>query len=213
MECSIVISTFGTAEWEKLAYQRAIPSAQSFGLPVIYNHGETLHEARNLGLSQATTSHIVFLDADDELGLGFFEEIDKVEGDVRVPSIVYVTGQKEHPPIMPKARGHNHICDSSCLELDNWIVIGAVARTKLLLEVGGWRDYPILEDFDMWQRCWLAGASITAAPKALYRAHYNQKGRNLSMSAVESNKVRYSILKRNMPHGDFEWLLKSPRVF
>ena len=204
MDVTIVVSTFGDEKWEKLAEERALPSARSFGVPVIYNHGETLHDTRNQGLSQVETEYVCHLDADDELDSLFFEHISKYEGDVRVPSIQYFPNK----PVMPRLFGHPHRCGGVCLLQGNWIVVGAVARTQLLKEVGGWKDYPVYEDFDLWQRCWASGAIITPVPEAVYVAHSTAAGRNRSLPPHEARKVQYKISKTNFPDTDFEWLLK-----
>jgi hypothetical protein len=49
----------------------------------------------------------------------------------------------------------------------NWLVIGCVARTDLLREVGGFRDFPVYEDWDLWLRCWLAGATFERSRRRL----------------------------------------------
>lgn len=211
MNISIVISTYGSEAWKDLALKRAIPSAEQFGVPVIYNHIESAispAEARNMGLYQAETEFIAFLDADDELEPSFLNEIEKLEGDLIVPSIRYMSNGKHYAHIMPKVGGHQHACVGDCLRFGNWIVVGAVARTELLREVGGWRPYANLEDFDLWQRCWIAGAKIVSAPAAVYRAHYSQAGRNTSMPAHEYRQIQYDISKTNIPNEDWSWLLK-----
>lgn len=207
---TVVVSTFGDPKWQILAKERAIPSAEALGVSVIYNHKKTLHKARNAGLFKVQTEFVTHLDADDELEPGFFEEIEKVKGDVIAPSIRYITPGNIHPPKMPKVVGHYHNCVGDCLRVGNWIIVGAVARTELLHRIGGWRDYSNLEDYDLWQRCWLAGASIAAAPNAIYKAHYDRaSGRNTSMAADEYRKIHYTISKTNMPSEDWSWLLQG----
>ena len=127
IDCSIVVSTFGNYKWQLQAQERALPSAKSFGLPVIYNHKETLHEARNAGLYEVKTEFVCHLDADDELAPGFFEHMSKVDGDLRPPSVNHV---HERATFMPRVVGrfgvHNHVCVADCLEEGNWLVVGTV---------------------------------------------------------------------------------------
>lgn len=195
MDVSVVVSTFGNFEWQLLAQQRALPSAYSFGVPVIYNHGTSLHEARNLGLSQVETEWVCFLDADDELEPRYFEEMELVDGDLRPPSVRYLG----YTPGMPRLPDHHHACVADCLAEGNWLVVGTVARTKLLRDVGGWRDFPVYEDFDLWQRCWLAGATVTPVPRAVYKAYSNSTGRNKSIPYAETQLIRQQICKINLP--------------
>lgn len=207
LSVSIVVSTFGDDQWKTQAEGRAIPSARSFGVPVFYNHEKTLHEARNAGLYQVETEFVCHLDADDELAPTFFEHMAKVDGDLRPPSVNHVY---EKMTFMPKVIGrsgvHQHKCVANCLEEGNWLVVGTVARTQLLKDVGGWKDWATFEDFDLWQRAWLAGATVTPVPDAVYRAYSTARGRCRNMPVQESTKVQRMICETNMPDKDFSWL-------
>lgn len=203
IDCSVVISTFGSYTWQLLAQERAIPSAKAFGLPVIYNHKETLHEARNAGLYQVETEFVCHLDADDELAPGYFEHMSRVEGDLRPPSVNHV---HERVTFMPQVVGHYHTCVAACLEYGNWLVVGTVARTELLKEVGGWKEWGTFEDFDLFQRCWIAGATITPVPKAVYRAYSTAQGRCRKMPVAESTRIQREICMTNLPEKDWSWL-------
>lgn len=207
LDVTICVSTFGDEKWKEIAQERALPNARSFGVPVIYNHVDapnSLHVARNLGLYQVKTDWVCFLDSDDELAPDFFEQIEKVDGDLRPPSVHHVY---EHVMFMPRVVGHDyHICVADCLEFGNWMVVGTVARTQLLKDIGGWKEWATFEDFDLWQRAWLAGAIITPAPKAIYKAYSTASGRCRAMPVVESTKVQRMICETNMPDKDFSWL-------
>lgn len=197
VDFSIVIATFGELKWKDQALDRAIPSAKSFNIPVYYNHEKTLHEARNAGLAQVKTEFVCHLDADDELESGFFDHISKVGGDLRPPSIRYVPSDVAE---MPKVAGHSHNCMAECLEFGNWMVVGTVARTQLLKDVGWWKDCETFEDWELWMRCWLAGAKITPVPDAVYRAYSTPQGRCRNRSQKEINRICREIQKANLPH-------------
>ncbi len=198
---SIVISTFGDSHWQTLAKERAIPNAEAFGVPVIYNHGEQIHQTRNLGLSQVETEFVCFLDADDELAPGYFEEMALVNGDLRPPSVNHVY---ENVTFMPQVVGlsgvHTHVCNGECLSDGNWMVVGTVANTQLLKAVGGWKEWDNWEDWELWLRCWVAGASITPVPEAVYRAYSTEQGRNKAPTAAENERIFHEIRKANLPH-------------
>lgn len=75
---SVVIGTFGTAEWrnrgrsvaESLKTQTVQPAS------IHHIHGNTLAEARNRGAQDAEGSWLLFLDADDSLHPRFIEHME-----------------------------------------------------------------------------------------------------------------------------------------
>jgi hypothetical protein len=194
-----VVATFGDISWIELARSRAIPSAEALGLEVVHVHGDTLHGARNLGLGMVGTEFVVHLDADDELVPGFVEAMATGTADVRAPSVQYVRNGRAKHPYVPQVPGHTHQCEAACLVDGNWLVVGSAARTELLRDVGGWRDWPMFEDFDLWQRCHLAGASMEPIHRAIYRAHARPDSRNRAPSQEVRLKVHHDIVRANMP--------------
>lgn len=197
MDVTIVVSTYGSEEWIDLAQRRAIPSAQALGVPVVHHHADTLHGTRNGALGRVSTEWVCHLDADDELTAGYFEAIASSSGDVRVPSVEYVRRGRRQRPIMPKVAGHQHACTQACLTEGNWIVVGAVARTQLIRDAGGWRDFPWSEDWDLWLRCHLHGADITPTPDAVYRAHVRPDSRNRGASRATRLEAHRAIAEAN----------------
>jgi glycosyltransferase involved in cell wall biosynthesis len=170
-EFTIVVATYGDEKWKEIAETTSLPSARSFGVPVVYRHGDTLHGARNACLDAVETEFVIYLDADDELEPGYVEHMTSASGDVRVPSVRYqVPGQPSPEARILKVAGHDHpgLCTPSCLRQGNWIIVGAGVRTQLVRDVGGWRDFGY-EDYDLWVRCYLAGADIQIVPEAVYR--------------------------------------------
>lgn len=197
MDVTVCVGTFGSAQWSFLARERAIPSAVALDVPVIHRHASTLHEARNDALSVVPTEWVCFLDADDELEPGYFDHMAQGTADLRAPSVRYVKNRHHATPRIPRVSGHKHTCTADCLEWGNWLCVGTVAPTELLHDVGGWRDYPVYEDFDLWVRCWKAGATIEAIPRAIYRAHVRPDSRNRSGSQQERNEVHRRIAVDN----------------
>lgn len=201
LNVSIVVSTFGEEKWKLEAANRALPNAYSFGVPVYYNHGITLHETRNAGLEKVETEFVCFLDADDELAPDYFEHMSQVDGDLRPPSVNHVY---DHQTFMPRVVGlkgaHQHVCRSECLTDGNWLVVGTVARTNLIKRVGGWKEWGNWEDWELWLRCWIAGATITPVPKAVYRAYSTSQGRNKAKTREENTKIYHQIRRANLPH-------------
>ena len=198
MDVTVVVATFGDERWATLAHERAIPSAEAQGVPFVWCHGPTLHEARNTGLDMVTTTFVCHLDADDELEPGFFDAMARCDADLRAPAVRYVrAGNARRAPYVPSVAGHTHGCTAECLPDGNWMVIGTVARQALLRAVGGWRDFPWSEDWDLWLRCHLAGASIVAVPDAVYRAHVRPDSRNRAPSRAARLAAHRAIYEAN----------------
>jgi glycosyltransferase involved in cell wall biosynthesis len=165
MDVTIAVATFGDESWAELARDRAIPSAEVQGVPVVHVHGDTLHGARNAALEQVTTEFVIHLDGDDELDPDYVAAMAEGHADVRAPLW------------QPRVAGHTHDCDRSCLRAGNWIVVGAAARTEIVREVG-WHDFPWSEDWATWALCAEAGASFELVPRAIYVAHVRLDSRN-----------------------------------
>lgn len=168
---SIVIATYGYREvWDRIA-DRAIASANAQTVPVevIRHHGATLARARNEGAAMARTDWLCFLDADDELPPDYIEQSLRGKGDVRVPWVVRRIGKTRRGP--RRLRPCN-------LLLRNYIVVGALTRKSLFERIGGFAEWPMLEDWELWIRAMKAGADIRECRGAVYHAHQRPGSRN-----------------------------------
>lgn len=194
---TVAVATCGSDEWVDLARRRAIPSAKALGVPVVHAHAETLSAARNNALADVDTKWVIHLDADDELEAGYVEAMAVGHAELRAPSVRYVTRTGPSPARMPQVAGHAHACVADCLPLGNWLVIGSLVLTDLARAVGGWRDWPMYEDWDLWLRCHLAGASIEAIPSAVYRAHVRRDSRNRAPDAAARLAAHRAIAAAN----------------
>lgn len=197
MDVTVLIGTYGDPGWKRFA-ERARESVP-LGVPVVHAHGASLHEARNLALACASTEWVVHLDADDELEPGYIDALLAGSADIRVPSVRYVRPDREHAPRVPRVFGHRHDCRPACLPDGNYIVVGALARADLLRRVGGWRDFAWSEDWDLWLRCHLAGASFETIPDAVYRAHVRDDSRNRAPDQAFKLAVHEQIYRANFP--------------
>jgi len=195
MAVSIAICTFGDEKWERLARERALPSAEAQDVSVMMVHGTSLAEARNEALADCDSEFLIYLDADDELEPGYVEAMLAGTGDVRAPSVRRVRDGKPRSRIyMPRVHRHRHICRGDCLNDGNWITVGAMAKTSLLCDIGGWRDIPVYEDYDLWLRCWRAGANIQPCPEAIYRYWISEGSRNNAMPIAERDEWHRWVL-------------------
>ncbi len=197
MDVTIAVATFGESSWIDLAQSRAIPSAERFGVPVVHVHGDTLHDARNDAVERVDTEWVVHLDADDELEPGFLDRLFEGSADLRAPSVRYCRPGHVAAPSVPRVAGHRHDCSAECLSDGNWLVVGTLVRAQMVRDVGGWRDFPWSEDWDLWLRCWLAGATVEAVPSAIYRAHVRRDSRNRAPDRASKLAAHQAIYEAN----------------
>jgi hypothetical protein len=197
VDVTVAVATFGADRWRHLAAERAVPSAEALGVPVVTCHADTLHDARNGALAQVDTEWVCHLDADDELEPGYFEAMARASADVRAPSVRYIRQHRARQPGMPAVAGHTHQCEAGCLVEGNWLVVGSLVRAELVRQVGGWRDFSWSEDWDLWLRCHLAGATFEPVPDAVYRAHVRPNSRNRGASRAERLAAHRAIAEAN----------------
>jgi glycosyltransferase involved in cell wall biosynthesis len=196
VDVTIVIGTFGGQEWIDLAEQRAIPSAEAQGVPVVHRHAETLAEARNSAIDACSSEFVIHLDADDVLERRYVREMARGSADVRVPAVRrYAEGKRRGGTYMPRVYGHRHKCSGDCLPDGNWVTLGACVRMELAKKVR-WAEWPIYEDFAFWLECWKAGATFEALPRAIYGYHWMPNSRNHALEDrdVWHHKIVDSIM-------------------
>lgn len=194
---TICIGTFGGNEWGRLAFERAMPSAEAQGCKVIHRHGKTLARARNDALALAGTEWVVFLDADDELADGYIEALAGGTADVRGPIAEYIGPGSRRRRWQPRVAGHQHDCSAGCLPDGNWLLIGAAVRRDMALSVGGFREFEWSEDWDLWLRCFKAGASFELIPDAIYQAHVRSDSRNRRPARATKLAAHRAIYEAN----------------
>lgn len=187
---SIVIATCGAQRWSDLAFARAFPSARAqkglLGAPpeiVIEHHPElSVSAARNAAAQSAHGDFLCFLDADDELEPGYIEAMEtayitgaitKDWAPLLVPQVRYVGVDGEGAPLVNEIASFPN---RGMWPRLNECVIGTLVRRSCFDEVGGFREWPSIEDYDLWLRCHDAGASLVYVPDAVYRAHVNPDG-------------------------------------
>lgn len=179
MKITVVIATHGDSRWEELAWSRAYPSTVGQGahqVLVMHMPEGTLALARTAAATQATGDWLCFLDADDELEDGYLSAMqDEAQGwSLLAPAVRYVwpNGSMGEAEIPSKGRWPDL----------NECVIGTLLERDMFLTVGGFRELPSLEDYDLWLRCAKVGARIVHVPEAVYRAYRHAGSRNSDQS-------------------------------
>jgi glycosyltransferase involved in cell wall biosynthesis len=192
---SVVVGTYGGQQWVQLAEQRALPSvlAQTAPCEVIHVHGPSLHEARNEGAARAGGEWLVFLDADDELDRHYvaamLDAVDAGAGErlFQPATLGVVEGVEDDAPVLLPER--------PLLEA-NYLVIGTMVAAAQFSRVGGFGDWSMFEDWDLWIRCWLEGARVQSVPGAVYRVHVMPSSRNRQLSLETYHAIRRTYTRR-----------------
>lgn len=174
MDVTIIVATFGADEWQQRAAAVAVPSAIAQAPPeLIVEHGRTLADARNTAARRARGEWLCFLDADDELEPDYLATLTAGSGDLRAPAVRYVVpGEPEPAPVTFEGRNIARM---------NPCAIGTLVRRSMLLTVGGFWPERAWEDWSLFRRCWLLGATIEHHPAAVYRATVGA-GRNSTIA-------------------------------
>jgi glycosyltransferase involved in cell wall biosynthesis len=181
---AVCVGTFGDVDrWEKTAHTWALPSVEmqhERPARMTWNHGPSLHVARNDAARPPgcldDTEWLCFLDADDELDPGYIAAMAAatkgLEGDwLLQPATLGIHAdlcEDPHPVVIPR----KNLLDG------NFMVISTLIRTEQFHRLGGFQDWPIYEDWDLWLRAWRDGAQFKAVPDAVLRVHANPRSRN-----------------------------------
>lgn len=196
MKVTVILGTFGDRSWQRLAAERAAPSAaeqQPWEVLACHLENGTLAEARNKAAAEATGDWLCFLDADDELCDGYLDAMERAwwghthqPGEVRTESGPLPTriGDLASPALLVPSVSYGgsppRIPDwGRPIEDVNCAVIGSLVSKATFDQAGGFAEWPIYEDWDLWLRCVEQGAQLVPVEEAVYCAHSRGSGRNL----------------------------------
>lgn len=194
MNVSVLACTYGDRSWAT----RAEEALRSVDEPDVTAYGfhmdkGTLAEVRNHAAKTATTEWLCFLDADDRLAPGYLHAmagavLEPTWLSLLVPSVQYVRDGIEGVAEIPA--WDRNLIDINCA------VIGTLISRNLFLRLGGFREFPSLEDWDLWLRAIKLGARMHPVPSAIYQVAVGD-GRN-------SDQSPYAQIRAE--HGpDFDW--------
>lgn len=191
-DITCIIPIFGDIQkWQPLA-EKANKSILNQTVPVkhsLISIGGTLQNARNIPALNADTQWVLFVDADDTIDENYVEEMLKVASDADV--------------VFPSA--HRYFNDGTIDDSNKWyepkdllfgnyIVIGFLIRSDLFRRLGGFKDLPSLEDWELLIRAEEAGARFKQCKNAIYKINVSDNGRNLNQDLAP--QIIYEAKKR-----------------
>lgn len=182
-DVTICICTYGSNHWATKGQElcRKLDKVFPQIVKIAYHEADSnLSTVRNKALELVPSEYIIFVDADDNLSDNYVAEMMQGYADIRVPSVQYISRGTPLTPYVPRVSActHKASCGPQCLPLGNYLVIGSMARTEALRAVGGFRDWPMYEDWDLWARCYTNGSSFQNIPTAIYKATVRPDSRN-----------------------------------
>lgn len=220
MNVSVLVCTYGDRVWSDRAQEAAKSAQDADETIVLHEDDATLAEVRNHAAAAAASDWLCFLDADDELAPGYlaamhstFERLQI--GDVQTESgprpsrnaqlaplcLLVPAVEYRHPSWVRIAGGPPRIPDWDRLLIDlNCAVIGTLVRRDLFHVVGGFREWQMYEDWDIWLRCVRAGARLIPVPSAVYCACVSPASRNQQDHATRAST--YAAIRAE--HADVE---------
>lgn len=208
---AVVIATYGDQGWAELARERALASLEEQDAEeVVLRHepGGSLAGARNTAAASVRSTHLVFLDADDELAPDYLDALRRAHSVLTAPSLerdrprfhrrpallvprvqeVREVGRslRESPPEFPNRQRP--------MEELNHCVIGTAVPTEMFRRAGGFRDdLPAYEDWALFLACKRLGARLVDVPGAVYRAWMRPGSRN---EPRRDTRRAYDLIRR-----------------
>ena len=191
----VIIATYGCESWKEKALiaQNSVLRQTSPASSIHLIHGETLAQARNEGAQKSTAEWLLFLDADDALDSNFIhamrEKIDQTtqySSPLLYPSVLTI--EKGGKPSSAKISVQKPILEG------NFMVIGTLVKRENFLQLGGFRELPMYEDWDLWIRCIANGSTPNPVPRAVYHVFVNSNSRN-HQPQTTADKIRDSFLQ------------------
>lgn len=212
IDATICIPTFGTKYWRDLGttcLSKVAATVKGAG-NVWCEHFDpdeddcSIAGIRNYMLKNVDTEYVIFLDADDTLHPDFLTEISKSNADMIVPAVRYHHNRSVSAATIPMVgycmttnRHPGRFCGPDCLDYGNYAVIGTAARVSALQAVGGFHDWTMYEDWDLWLRVAKNGASFENVPSAIYEATFNETSRNRAPSQAVKLETHRAIARAN----------------
>ena len=157
---------------------------------VLHQPAGTVASVRNQLARQAKGDYLCFLDSDDELCADYVTAMLAAIERADVAANINMDPLALFAPAVQYVRDGRAVGHPTIPALGRWpdlnqCVIGTLVPRALFHQAGGFRELPSLEDYDLWLRCYIAGAAIVHVPDAVYCAHAAPHSRNADQSTYD----------------------------
>lgn len=192
MDVQVIITTWGHPSWAGRASRVAIPSVADQATAIYHHHESNPHSAgaaRNRAVEIADPQEwICFLDADDQLEPGYFNAMSRCLFEYGGDTTRLYTPALRLGTKPPEIYDDRDIVDGI-----NPCPIGTLIHRSMFEEAGQFWGERAWEDWSLFRRAVLVGATIEFVPDAVYSAHDNPKGRNSTVPSPR--QLRQQILR------------------
>lgn len=196
----LVVATFGSDDWQQRGKNAAVKAARTEEFPAVASthHSTSLAQARNDGarlLADKGCTHAVFLDADDGLQMGYGVAMGR-SVQAEPEAAIHRPATLGYYPDEDRFDEQAKLIPRRDLERANYIVIGACVDLEWFHAVGGFPDYPVLEDWACWRKIVAAGGTVSDCPEAIYIVGVNPNSRN---GDSDLHREVYRQIRREVP--------------
>ena len=194
MEVTVIITTWGTSDWEEAGRRCQFETTLTCDARVFHLHRDEPDSAgahRNAAVDEIDPPDwICFLDADDRLASGYIEAM------FAEP---HRTNQLLTPALALGDRKPHILEGRDIIKGNNPCPIGTLIHREAFELAGRFWDERAWEDWSLFRRAVLVGAEIVFVPEAIYIATYDRRGRN-------STVVNPQRLRRQIVRSHLEWI-------
>lgn len=218
---ALTIVSDGEPSAEQRNLINKIKSKQPFPIYFFATHAPLgAWAARNFGLNKIETEYVALLDADDimhpsrlDLQLDFLFNnptvdvlgSDMVEIEIESEVILgYRNCPRNHQQILQKLKFNNPLFNSA-----------VTFRRDLIISKGGYKNFPMVEDYELWIRMAQSGAQFSNLPMALVGFHTDDSlfrrrgGKQFLRSEVFIRKqLRHCNFKNNVISSELVFILR-----
>lgn len=195
---SVVVGTFGSPVWRERA-QIALASVHNQTVPptsIHALHRFTLHEARNEGAEEASGEWLLFLDADDTIRPTYLEAMERTIRTLGDGSYLLQPSHVCNIDTPIGRAGEVSVIPPTDIMVGNYLIIGTLVKRETFLNVGGFRDLEMYEDWDFWIRCILSGSTVIQVPDAVYEITFSADSRNEAPDESTKRRIAEGIRSR-----------------